>query len=230
LGVARIAKTSLEDYCRQNIFAPLNITEMTFWPERQPEFHARLAGMTVRDSDVPDGKGRVLAYSGPSPGGVYAEEFGGQGAYGTMPEFMKILRSLLADDEKLVKKETAVEMFRPQLNRESQKSLQETFGDINRSRLFVGKFPEHVRYDWALGGLLTMQDVTIDGVQWRRRGCMVWSGMPNLFWVSFTTCLMTPNPWDLDILIVGFAVPRPGSWAMWCLWDASTTSWRHSDD
>ncbi|KAK0755658.1 hypothetical protein N5P37_011793 [Trichoderma harzianum] len=182
LGVARIAKMSLEDYCLQNIFGPLNITDITFWPERQPELNARLAGMTVRDSDVPDGKVRVLPYSGPNPGGAYAEEFGGQGAYGTLPEFMKILQSLLADDEKLVKKETTVDMFQPQLSRESQRSLQESFGDINRSRLFVGTFPEHVRYDWGLGGLLTMQDVTIDGMQWRKKGCMVWSGMPNLFW------------------------------------------------
>ncbi|KAH6700634.1 beta-lactamase [Leptodontidium sp. MPI-SDFR-AT-0119] len=135
-SVARIARTSLEDYYQQNIFRPLNITDITFWPERQPELNARLAGMTVRDSNVPDGKGKVLPYLGPNPS-----------AYGTVPEFMKILQSLLADDEKLVKKETTVEMFQPQLNRESQRSLQENFGDINRSQLFIGKFPEHVQYD-----------------------------------------------------------------------------------
>jgi hypothetical protein len=141
--------------------------------------------MTVRDPAVPDGKGQVLPYLGPNPGGEYVEEFGGQGAYGTMPDFIKILQSLLADDERLLTKETTVEMFQPQLSPESQQSLQESFGDVSRSRFFVGKFPEHVKYDWGLGGLLTMQDVTVDGVQWRKKGCMLWSGMPNLFWVSW---------------------------------------------
>ncbi|KAH6871535.1 beta-lactamase [Thelonectria olida] len=182
LGVARIAQTTLEEYCQQNIFGPLRITDTTFWPERQPVLRARLAGMTVRDSNVPDGQGTMLPYSGPGPGGEYAEEFGGQGAYGTIPDFLKILQSLLADDEKLVKRETSAEMFKPQLNCESQKALQATFGSNDRSRLFIGEFPEHVQYDWGLGGLLTMQDVKINGLQWRKKGCMVWSGLPNLFW------------------------------------------------
>ncbi|KAH6960081.1 beta-lactamase [Ilyonectria sp. MPI-CAGE-AT-0026] len=182
LGVARIVKTSLEEYCQQNIFGPLRITDTTFWPGRQPKLNARLASMTVRDSNVQDGLGKLLPYSGPSPGGEYVEEFGGQGAYGTLPDFLKILQSLLADDEKLLKKETTAEMFKPQLNCESQKALQETFRSSNRRRFFVGEFPEHVRYDWGLGGLLTMQDVKVNELQWRNKGCMVWSGLPNLFW------------------------------------------------
>ncbi|KAL6406111.1 beta-lactamase [Ilyonectria robusta] len=198
LGVARIVKTSLEEYCQQKIFAPLGITDTTFWPGRQPKLNARLASMIVRDSNVQGGQGKLFPYSGPSPGGEYVEEFGGQGAYGTLPDFLKILQSLLADDEKLLKKETTAEMFKPQLNCESQKALQETFQTSDRSRLFVGEFPEHVRYDWGFGGLLTMQDVKVNELQWRNKGCMVWSGFPNLFWVG------EKPPLQLQILRFGY--------------------------
>lgn len=184
LGVARIAKTSFEEYCRDNIFEPLGIKDITFWPKTKPELNSRLAGMAIRDPSVPNEKGKVLPYTGSRPLGVYEEEFGGEGAYGTMPDYLKILQSLLADDEKILKKETTIEMFKPQLSSASQAALQEAFNNTNKSHLYVGVFPENIRYDWGLGGLLTMEDVAVNGTKWRRKGSMVWSGLPNLFWVG----------------------------------------------
>jgi hypothetical protein len=82
-----------------------------------------------------------------------------------MPDYLKILQSLLADDEKLLKKETTAEMFRAQLNSEKQRALQESFNSSNRSRLHVGKFPENVHYEWGFSGLLTVEHVSINGLQ-----------------------------------------------------------------
>jgi hypothetical protein len=140
--------------------------------------------MTVRDTTISNNQGRVLSYIGGPALGHYEEEFGGEGAFGTMPDYLKILRSLLADDGKLLTKESTAEMFKPQLGSESQKSLQKIFGTVDGSRFYIGVFPEDVQYDWGLGGLLTMEDVNVDGRRWRRKGCMVWSGLANLFWVS----------------------------------------------
>ncbi|KIM99642.1 hypothetical protein OIDMADRAFT_104621 [Oidiodendron maius Zn] len=178
LGISRITNTSLDDYCQQNIFKPLGITDITFWPERRPELNARRAGMSIRDPDAQ----KLLPYTGGKIFGDYEEEFGGEGGYGTMPDYLKMLQSLLADDEKILKRETTKMMFSPQLTPESQKALQEVFNTTNKSALYVGVFPENSRYDWGLGGLLTMEDVAVNGAPWRRKGCMVWSGLPNLFW------------------------------------------------
>ena len=112
-----------------------------------------------------------------------------------MPDYMKILQSLLADDEKILKRETTKMMFSPQLTPESQKALQEVFNTTNKSVLYVGVLPENVRYDWGLGGLLTMEDIAVNGAPWRRKGCMVWSGLPNLFWVGWILAI------DDDVVI-----------------------------
>jgi CubicO group peptidase (beta-lactamase class C family) len=87
LGISKIVKASLEEYCQLNISGPLGITDTTFWPEKRPELNSRIARMAVRDPNAPDGQGKVLLYEGPSPGGEYAEEFGGHGIYGNMPDF-----------------------------------------------------------------------------------------------------------------------------------------------
>ena len=191
LGISRITNTSLDDYCQQNIFKPLGITDITFWPERRPELNARRAGMSIRDPEAQ----KLLPYTGGKIFGDYEEEFGGEGGYGTMPDYLKLLQSLLADDEKILKRETTKMMFSPQLTPESQKALQEVFNTTNKSVLYVGVLPENVRYDWGLGGLLTMEDIAVNGAPWRRKGCMVWSGLPNLFWVGWILAI------DDDVVI-----------------------------
>jgi CubicO group peptidase (beta-lactamase class C family) len=183
LLVERLTNSNLEDYMREHIWNPLGIKDITFWPDKNPELKARMAGMTIRDPSVSDGKGTVLPYTGPNILAGITDPMGGQGAYASMPSYLKILSSILIDDEKLLKKEISAMMFEPQLTRQSQEALQEVFSSREKSGLYVGGFPGHVKYDWGLGGVLTMEDVNENGVGWRRKGCLTWSGLPNLFWV-----------------------------------------------
>lgn len=174
--VERITGQTLEEYMKANIWRPLGIKDMTFWPEQHPDMKCRMAGMTVRDEDtskvIPDLKDAVMA-------GGKKDCFGGQGAFASMPDYFKILRSLLVDDEKLLKRSTTAQMFQPQLSKESREAQKLVMAEPEKTLLFVGKFPEHVRLDWGIGGILTRE--ADEG--WRGQHTMMWSGLPNLFWV-----------------------------------------------
>ena len=173
--VERITGQTLEEHMKANIWQPLGITDITFWPKRDPDMENRKASMTIRD----DTTGKVIHNPGviKIPGGK--DCFGGHGASASMPDFFKILQSLLVDDEKLLKRSTTAQMFQPQLTKESQEAQKTVMAKQDKTLPFVGDFPKHVPVDWGIGGILTREADT----GWRGRSTLMWSGMPNLFWV-----------------------------------------------
>ncbi|KIY01263.1 uncharacterized protein Z520_02815 [Fonsecaea multimorphosa CBS 102226] len=179
--VARLANVDLETYCQTNIFKPLGISDMSFWAKKNPELKDRVATMSIRDPADPQGKAQ--AFSGPDMHSAAQTEMGGQGLFASAASYLKILHSILVDDEKLLKKEATATMFQPQLSAESRDALQALYaGRPTKGPCAIGTFPPGVQYDWGLGGLLTTEDVNQEGVTYRKKGCMNWSGMPNLFW------------------------------------------------
>lgn len=75
-------------------------------------------------------------------------------------------------------------MFEPRLTAESQQALQTVFrGEPAAGPCSIGSFPPDITYDWGLGGLLTYEDVHDSDVDYRKKGCLNWSGMPNILWV-----------------------------------------------
>jgi len=80
--------------------------------------------------------------------------FDGHGACASMPDYLKILQSILQDDEKLLKKETSKIMFEPQLSVESREAMKQTWSIPAATKLFVGEFPQGIATDWGIEGLL----------------------------------------------------------------------------
>ncbi|KAI1927724.1 hypothetical protein LOY89_004147 [Ophidiomyces ophidiicola] len=178
LLITRLTRTSLEEYMKCNIWGPLGIEDATFFLEQNDLLKDRLVGMTLRDPTAPEYQGKVVPYSGPPVLGEATEELGGHGAFTSIPSYLKVLTSILRNDEKLLRKETVALMFKPQLSQESQMALQKVFSSSETARLYIADLPDTVRYDWGFGGALSL-----DNVEWgRRQGTMVWSGLPNLFW------------------------------------------------
>ena len=161
----------------KNIWQPLGMKDTTFFPRKRPDLLDRMVGTTIRD---PTGSGKVVPYPGKPFFDSFKDCHGGAGLVSSMPDNLKVLQSLLTDDEKLLKKETVAQMFEPQLSKESADALNGLRGDANGMKLFIGTFPPEPRYDWGIGGILTMDDIK----GWRNKGTMIWGGMPNLFWVS----------------------------------------------
>ncbi|CCD44768.1 similar to beta-lactamase [Botrytis cinerea T4] len=178
---------SLEDYVQTHIFNPLNINDITFHRDRNPHVQEKLVKMTVRSGL--DNPKPALAF--PSEGNgkvdwtdelVYIIEqkdcFGGQGLAGSASSYLKILTSLLRDDELLLKKSTTAEMFKPQLSEKVVKDLSTSFVSAD---YWQGKFSSQTsgrKLNHGLGGLLIEED--IEGS--RKKDTLTWSGLPNLLW------------------------------------------------
>ncbi|KAI2473483.1 beta-lactamase/transpeptidase-like protein [Annulohypoxylon bovei var. microspora] len=170
--VEKITGQNLEEYMKKNIWQPLGMDSTTFFPREHPDIYARQVLMGFRNSATGAAveTGEEARFSvGPK------EPFGGQGIYTTMSDYMKVLHSLLVDDEKLLKKETAAMFFQPQLSPASKASLLKKMRGPDWT---IGTFPETDEYDWGLGGIL------IDGNkhEFRRKNTMIWSGAINMFW------------------------------------------------
>ncbi|KAG9597809.1 beta-lactamase family protein, partial [Aureobasidium melanogenum] len=172
--IEKVTKQFLQDYLQENVFAPFGIKRIKFTPYLTEEMKKEATKIALR---IPTGNLVNL----PARRNIDFEDaecFGGHGCYADLTDYVKILESLLLDDEKLLSKASTAVMFSPHLTPESRKGINQVFGMKEVVSLFVGKFPENVTYDWGIGGVL----VDTGNDDHRKKGTMIWSGMPNNFW------------------------------------------------
>jgi CubicO group peptidase (beta-lactamase class C family) len=171
--IEKLTGQSLENYIKENILKPLGASRIMFFPQDDPELAGQLSDLSIRDKD-----GKLVAAAPGIPFfGPLKDCLGGEGAYADLQEYMQVLRSLLLDDEKLLKSETTQLMFQPQLpTEEARAGLRAAMEDPS---WVVGDFSGPNEYDWSFGGLL----VAGDSHPIRRRGYLCWGGAANLFWV-----------------------------------------------
>ncbi|KAK8098231.1 beta-lactamase/transpeptidase-like protein [Apiospora kogelbergensis] len=201
--VEKLSGLSLEEYMKRHIWAPLGLENITFWPGTNPDMAKRLCSMSIRDTR--SGKAVQSRKLIPMTPGA-REAFGGQGAYATMGDYTEILNSLLTDDERLLKRETAATMFQPQLSGGPQKALDEAFSNPQWA---VGYYPPGA-YNWCLGGLLVEGKTE---ASWRKPGTMLWGGAINSAWfidratgvcgVFGSNLLPSADP-QIEVLMTGF--------------------------
>jgi len=172
--VETLSGLDLDNYMRQNIWEPLGIENITFWPDKKPGMKEKLAKLSSRN----ESSAKVETYQGRFINDGTTEAFGGHGSFGSGSEYIKLLHSILADDERLLKKETTALMFRPWLSKSSKASLNKVLANPQIAGFFPGEFPTDIEYDWSYGGLLSEKDVP----GWRGENTLIWSGMPNHFW------------------------------------------------
>lgn len=167
--VETLTGKSLEVYFQDNILSPLGIHDITFWPDTRPDMKARMMGTAMRDP-----QNKLVFSDNPLPfeAGKITSCFAGHGAFATVPDYTKVLHSLLADDEKLVSKKTREIMFRGHLGPESRAALQAMCPAM------IG-YPPELQVDWGFGGVISLNDMP-DGS--RKAGTMAWGGQPNLTW------------------------------------------------
>ncbi|EKG09665.1 Beta-lactamase-related protein [Macrophomina phaseolina MS6] len=165
---------SLEAYMRKNIWEPLGIQGITFWPDEHAHIKSKLVQTAQR---TPDGGIEPSAAKSINDG--LQECFGGQGAYACVDDFHKILQSLLANDGKLLKPETVTEMFKPQLTTPAKAALNAMLRDPTKAANVIGDFSIPLTYDWNLAGLMLAEDDPNGG---RKKGTTCWYGMMNFYW------------------------------------------------
>lgn len=183
--VEKLTGQSLGAYMEENIFKPLGISRIMFFPQDNPALAGQLSDMSIRD----DSHGKLAA----APSGLLLlfghlrDHLGGEEAYADLQDYMKILRSLLLDEGKLARSETTQLMFQPQLpTEEARARLREEIEDPSWA---VGDFSVPRELDWGYGGVVVVGDA--HPIQ--RRGYLSWSGAANLYRVSMACQRSSPT-------------------------------------
>jgi CubicO group peptidase (beta-lactamase class C family) len=170
--VERVTGQTLEEHMKKNIFQPLGITSITFFPYANPSLKDKVPALTTRGPD-----GKLVLHTEPFINTGSKDCFGGHGGYGTMSDYLKVQRSLLANDGKLLHPSTVDMMFMPQLSPESKAGLA-TFRRSPYGAMAIGEQDPAIEADWGIGGILFLQD---DRGR-RKKGTLNWGGMANCFW------------------------------------------------
>ncbi|KAH7125086.1 beta-lactamase/transpeptidase-like protein [Dactylonectria estremocensis] len=196
----------LETYMSKHVWQPLGITSFTFWPHQRDTTTKELAILAERDDET--------EHLRPLPEGLslnigVTDCFGGQGGYSTVQDFLQLLYSLLANDGRILKPETADLLFQGHLTATSKFVLNRKMEDPSWA---VGTFYPGETYDWSLGGLLI--EIAGHGCSLSRgSNTLVWSGAANLFWFVdrqngicglFATQVMPPADHVSQALIKAF--------------------------
>ncbi|KAF4973605.1 hypothetical protein FSARC_145 [Fusarium sarcochroum] len=172
-----LTNMDLKTYMLKHIWQPLGVTSFTFWPNQQNLATNKMAVLAERDKETK--RLRPLPEGLPLSKGV-TECFGGQGGYSTAQDFMELLYSLLVNDGRILKPETADLLFQGHLTAPSKCVLNRKMEDPSWA---VGTFYSGETYDWSLGGLLIESPDSSCPFP-RGPNTLVWSGAANLFWVT----------------------------------------------
>jgi CubicO group peptidase (beta-lactamase class C family) len=180
-ALERVCGQSLGAYMQEHVLAPLGMRDTGFWPDKMPHVAARTAAFSVRESHDQTLK--------PIPSPVperHPVESGGAGLFSTAADYAKVLRAVLGNDRLVVGGETITDaLFAPRLD-ETQRAMLMAIADAFHD-MFAPEFPRGTELDFAFGGLMNLTDIP----RKRRKGSLMWSGMPNSRWVRFVSALKT---------------------------------------
>ena len=184
LLVERLNHTSLEAYMQEHIWDIVGAADITFHLELKPPVKQHLVKMSRRCGtgnpiSAQTGQGeRSVAWTDEV---LYDDqtddEYGGSGAFGSAVGFMNIMRSILANDGRLLKPQTLEWMFEPQLGMESERALV-TFLGLSLQTDSFSSVSTTTKFNHGLGGLLILNDLDTG----LKKGTLTWNGFPNLVW------------------------------------------------
>ncbi|KAL2032145.1 hypothetical protein VTO58DRAFT_105317 [Aureobasidium pullulans] len=166
--IERLTESDLDSYVEENICNPLGISDIFFSMARLEDVQHRLVSTVKIDEQgmaVPDTQGSIND-------GI-TECFGGQSGHANLDSLLTILQSLLSNDGRLLKPESATEMFKPQLSESSRRALNE---QIKTRSGLVHLFTEGKGdYNWSFAGRVKLsKDGTVERTDW--------FGMMNTHW------------------------------------------------
>ncbi|KAG0652015.1 methylbutanoyltransferase, partial [Hyphodiscus hymeniophilus] len=186
----RATGISLNDYCQKNIFAPLGIKNISFFPSA--EMKSNLVHMSQR---APDGtlttrEHLLLAPLNAEPGSPEQKSIlnsAGAGCFAAPREYVRIIATLLNDGtspttgKQILKPETVKTMFEnqiPQLPNFAREGLQAAIPELTNEIPELYPQPHDQAQGWGLTFMLTISE----GATGRGGNTGWWAGLPNLFW------------------------------------------------
>ncbi|RII11459.1 hypothetical protein CUC08_Gglean005456 [Alternaria sp. MG1] len=183
LMVARANNCTLEAYMRRNILDILGMDKTSFYV-RHNDIKQKLMPMTTRpapDADLVSGEASGNPLVQPlNP----QDEYGGAGLFSNTEDYLRLLKSLLRNDGKLLEAESIELMFTPCISSTAQDSLDQTLSVPHIAAIMIpGDAPMGTpgarKWSHALGGLVALEDDADGGL---KAGMLRWGGAPNLKW------------------------------------------------
>lgn len=112
---------------------------------------------------------------------------GGGGAFGSARGFMTVLEAVLREDDKLLRKESWAEFWKPQLNEKCKEAFNKLICESEEMSDFLSiNAPKETKKNFCFGGMLVEDE--LEG--WLNKGTVLWGGVPCVIWVSFAVlCL-----------------------------------------
>lgn len=172
--VERATGKTLGEICQQRIFDPLGINSAEFYPVTREDLKARQVDLNPED---PDGTGKAVMGGDGAHQKTCKGHFGGHGMFIAGDDFLKVLKSLLANDGKLLKPETVDDMFKSHITPEAAASQVEAMGGPIGQAFRLG-MPLGTKAGYSLCGLVTQQD--LEGY-WGE-GTVSWGGGMTFSW------------------------------------------------
>ena len=165
----------------ENIWGPLGMKDITFWPEDKEGFGERMAHLSVLDppdtgtaNDAPDANLNT---------GV-TDCLGGGGVYASARAFMTLLHAVMQRDPLLLKAGGYEELFRPQLDEKCAGALYDLLLRDPQMQDYVGlNIPVTGKKNWSFAGILN--GASYEG--WMSKGTVLWGGMVNIVWVRLSS-------------------------------------------
>jgi CubicO group peptidase (beta-lactamase class C family) len=161
---------------RQRIWAPLGIDSGAFFPVTSPDLRARMVDVNPSD---PEGLGSIV-FGAMGAGALNKRaggHCGGHGGFMSAEDYVKVLRSLLANDGTLLKPATAQDMSSPALSPEAAADHRAKVASPLGTFLAVG-VPQDSKFGYATAGFLVMEDH--EG--WYGKGTVSWGGGLTISW------------------------------------------------
>jgi CubicO group peptidase (beta-lactamase class C family) len=172
--VERVTGLTLGDHIQKRIFDPLGIKSGQFYPVTREDLRARMVDL---NPDDPEGLGRAVVGGSGDINLRTRGDFGGHGLFLAGDDYTKILRSLLANDGKLLKPATVDDMFEHHLSPQATESHQAALASPMGIFFRIGIDPD-MKAGYGLSGLLMRQDV--DG--WYGDRTLSWGGGLTFAW------------------------------------------------
>ena len=176
--IERATGQTLETYMSKNIWEPLGIKDITFWPKERADMASRLADLSVLD---PTGSGKAVDAPEADVNGGITECLGGGGAFASSEAFMSLLHAVLNEDPRLLNSRSYEELFKPQLDGACKEALNNLlFCDQQMQEWFGVNVPASGQKNWSFAGLLSVDEYP----GWMKKNTLIWGGAPNTIWVS----------------------------------------------
>ncbi len=173
--IERLTGKTLGDFMQERIFSVLGFDDAEFYPVTRPELRKRLVDL---NPDDPDAIGRAVLAGGGDHNKRLKGHFGGHGLFMTATGYLKVLRSLLVNDGKLLKPETVDDMFKNHLSPRASEGHRAALASVPMGTFFRVGIATGTKAGYGLGGLLTLEDV--DG--WYGANTLTWGGGHTFAW------------------------------------------------